>query len=71
MDFPKLTESLITMLKLFPNLTDKEAYSAKVDHILDFLYQNPQKFSCFELIRIFKTLIETNVGGCNLPIISI
>lgn len=67
-DFPKLTENIITLLKLFPTLSNQAAYSPKLEFLLDFIYQNAEKFSCFALIKIFQTLIETKIGGCNLPI---
>ncbi len=67
-DVPKQCESIITLIKLFPSLSNKAAYSPKIDFLLDFLYQNVEKFSCFELIKIFHTLIEIKIGGCNLPI---
>ena len=67
-DFTKVTDSIITLIKLYPSLSNQNAYNAKFDFILNYLYQNPEKFSYLELIKIFHSLIENKIAGCNIPI---
>lgn len=67
-DYNKVTEDIINLIKLYPSLSNQEAYLPKLDFILNYLYQNPDKFNCVQLIKFFQTLIDTKAGGCNLAV---
>jgi len=65
-NYSKITDNIVNLIKLYSSIEDQDMYVEKLDYILDHLYANSHKFSCYELIKIFQTLIDKNIGEMNL-----
>lgn len=61
-----ITQNITDLLKIYSTLSDPKAYLHKFNYVINYIYNNPENFSFFDLIKIFRVLIEKKLGDVNL-----